>query len=65
MQHAQAVNDENIEAFLEVADKEIPLYVIVIMVFLPNRQPVIFAEQGFKEVYSIEGGWEEWKAAYV
>jgi thiosulfate sulfurtransferase len=61
---AQAVNDENIKAFLNETDKGTPLICYCYHGISSQRAADFFANQGFKEVYSIDGGWEEWEGAY-
>jgi thiosulfate sulfurtransferase len=61
---AKAVNDENIEEFLRAADKEIPLVCYCYHGISSQKAAGYFAGQGFKQVYSIDGGWEEWKVNY-
>ena len=62
---AQNVNDENIKDFLEDTDKEIPLICYCYHGISSQRAAGYFADQGFKQVYSIDGGWEEWKQFMV
>jgi len=64
MVQAQAVNDENIEAFVRAADKEVPLICYCYHGNSSQRAASFFVSEGFKEVYSIDGGWEEWKKTY-
>ena len=58
---AQMVNDENIKDFFKETDKEIPLICYCYHGISSQRAASYFADQGFKQVYSIDGGWEEWK----
>jgi len=61
---AKMVNDENIEIFVKEADKKIPLICYCYHGISSRQAASYFAQQGFKQVYSIDGGWEEWKAIY-
>ena len=61
---AQAVNDENIEAFLQKTNKDMPLICYCYHGISSQQAASFFADQGFKQVYSIDGGWEEWKVSY-
>jgi len=61
---AQIVNDENIEGFLLGTNREVPLICYCYHGISSQRAALFFADQGFKQVYSIDGGWEEWKATY-
>jgi thiosulfate sulfurtransferase len=58
------VDDKNIVDFLQATDKEKPLICCCYHGISSQRAADYFADQGFKEVYSIDGGWEEWKAVY-
>jgi len=64
MAQAQILNDENIKDFLQETDKEEPLICYCYHGISSQQAARFFADQGFKHVYSIDGGWEEWKAVY-
>jgi len=61
---AQIVNDENIKAFLETSDRQVPLICYCYHGISSQRAALFFANQGFKKVYSMDGGWEEWRTVY-
>jgi len=61
---AQAVNEENIKVFVEDTNKEIPLICYCYHGISSRQAASFFVHQGFKEVYSIDGGWEAWKSIY-
>lgn len=61
---AQSVNEDNIDPFLLETDKEIPLICYCYHGISSQQAASFFASNGFKQVYSIDGGWEEWKEAY-
>ena len=63
--NAQSLNDENIKTFLNETDKEIPLICYCYHGISSQNAALFFAEQGFKNVYSMDGGWEKWKTTYV
>ena len=63
--HANLVNDENIEVFLQETDKAKPLICYCYHGISSQNAAALFAAQGFKEVYSIDGGYEEWKKQYA
>jgi thiosulfate sulfurtransferase len=63
--HAQNINDGNIKGFLGSTDKEMPLVCYCYHGISSQRAAGFFANQGFKQVYSIDGGWEEWKSVYA
>lgn len=61
---AKSVNDENLEVFIQTTDKETPLVCYCYHGFSSQQAALFFVNKGFKQVYSIEGGWEEWKTVY-
>jgi thiosulfate sulfurtransferase len=61
---AQTVDDKNIKLFLQEADKEKPLICYCYHGIASQRAAGFFAGHGFKEVYSIDGGWKDWRAIY-
>ena len=63
--HAQNINDENIKGFIGSTDKEVPLVCYCYHGVSSQQAAGFFANQGFKRVYSINGGWEEWKSVYA
>ena len=62
--HALIVNDENREVFVQEADRNKPLICYCYHGVSSQSAAAFFASQGFKDVYSIEGGYEQWKAVY-
>jgi thiosulfate sulfurtransferase len=62
---AQSLNEDNVQTFMQKADKQIPLICYCYRGFSSQQAAGFFVGQGFKEVYSIDGGWEGWKAAYA
>lgn len=64
IEEAQSVNDENIQVFLKETDKETPLICYCYHGISSQQAADFFVHQGFKQVYSIDGGWEKWRAAY-
>ncbi len=61
---AISINDNNIEEFLTSANKENPLICYCYHGFSSQNAAQFFNEQGFKTVYSIDGGFEAWRATY-
>lgn len=61
--HAKLVSDENIEIFLQESDKQKPLVCYCYHGISSQSAASFFVSQGFKEVYSIDGGFEQWKKA--
>jgi len=64
IERALIVNDENIKDFLGSADKSKPLVCYCYHGNSSQQAAGYFAQQGFKQVYSIDGGWEEWESNY-
>ena len=61
---ATSVNDGNVQEFTENMDKDKPLVVCCYHGISSQGAAAYFAEQGFKEVYSMTGGFEAWQSAY-
>jgi len=61
---AFSVNDGNVQEFTESANKDKPLVVCCYHGISSQGAAAYFAEQGFKEVYSMAGGYEAWQSAY-
>lgn len=64
IEHAVLVNDGNVENFLKETDKNKPLICYCYHGISSQSAAGYFASQGFKEVYSLEGGFEKWKTVY-
>jgi thiosulfate sulfurtransferase len=62
---AKALDDNNIKDFLQETDREVPLICYCYHGISSQQAASFFSNQGFKQVYSIDGGWEEWKKAYA
>ena len=61
---AVSVNDENVKEFTESTEKDKPLVVCCYHGISSQGAAAYFSEQGFKEVYSMTGGYEVWQSAY-
>lgn len=61
---AQSIDDQNIESFLKDADKKLPLICYCYHGHSSQRAAAFFASEGFEKVYSMDGGFEEWKKVY-
>lgn len=63
---ANAVNiqQDNVQAFLEANDKDKPLIVYCYHGHSSQGAAGYFAEQGYTQVYSIDGGYEAWRQKY-
>ena len=64
IERAVLVNDENIDSFLRNADKDKPLICYCYRGISSQGAAQFFQQNGFKNVYSIDGGFEEWKTVY-
>ncbi len=61
---AFSVNDGNVQEFTENTDKDKPLVVCCYHGISSQGAAAYFVEQGFKEVYSMAGGFEAWQSSY-
>ena len=62
--NAIAITDENVESFIKSADKDKPLICYCYRGISSQGAAEYFKRIGFKEVYSLEGGFEKWKTIY-
>jgi thiosulfate sulfurtransferase len=58
---AVLLSDQNIHEFLATADRDKPLICYCYHGFSSQSAAGFLKEQGFKEVYSLIGGFEEWR----
>ncbi len=61
---ALSINDENVENFVKIADKAQPLICYCYHGNSSQGAADFFVQSGFVEVYSIQGGFEEWRGVY-
>lgn len=61
---AVLVNDENLDEFLKNTTKDNPVVCYCYHGFSSQNAAVFFKENGFKDIYSIEGGFEAWRQVY-
>lgn len=61
---AQRIDNNSLTKFLEGADKSTPLIVCCYHGISSQNAAQFFCEQGFAEVYSLDGGFEGWKAQF-
>lgn len=59
-----SVNNSNVNEFVAQADFEKPLLVFCYHGHSSQGAADFFSSQGFVEVYSVDGGFEEWRACY-
>ena len=57
---AVSLNDTNVKEYIESADKEIPLIVYCYHGISSRGAAEYLSQNGFKEVYSMTGGFEAW-----
>lgn len=55
------LHNSNLQEFLEQADPELPLLVYCYHGHMSQGAAAFFAEHGFSETYSLDGGFEAWK----
>jgi len=61
---AVLVTEKNMNEFLEKTDKAKPLICYCYRGISSQRASRHFKDQGFSKVYSLKGGFEEWKKVY-
>lgn len=59
---AVSLSDENVKEYIASADKEKPLVVCCYHGISSRSAAEYLAQNGFKEVYSMTGGYEAWPA---
>lgn len=59
--HAQRIDNQNIGDFIQKADLNSPLIVCCYHGNSSQNAAHYFSEQGFQKVYSLDGGFEQWK----
>lgn len=64
IENARHVNDHNVQEFIETADKTKPLLIYCYHGFTSQGAAEYFASSGFKNVFSLEGGFESWRTRY-
>ncbi len=61
---AQMVNDQNLQVFLKAADLKKPLVCYCYHGHSSQSASQFFLQQGFQEVYSMLGGFEEYRKQF-
>lgn len=61
---AQPLNNENFAQFLAQTPRETPVVVVCYHGISSQQAAAVVAQQGFSEVYSMDGGFEGWKLAH-
>lgn len=63
MPSAVHIHNSNIQEFIAEADLDSPLLVCCYHGNMSQSAAAYFAEQGFADTYSVDGGFEAWKSA--
>ena len=58
--NAVSLNDQNVKEYIEKTDKATPLVVCCYHGISSRGAAEYLSQQGFKEVYSMTGGFEAW-----
>lgn len=61
---ARHVHNENVQDFIASADKDKPLIVFCYHGYSSQSAAAFFRQQGFREVYSVRGGYSAWRNAF-
>ena len=61
---AHHIDNQGVATFLDEADKALPLIVYCYHGNSSQSAARFFAEQGFVEVYSMDGGFEAWRTLF-
>ncbi|MFQ5450965.1 MAG: thiosulfate sulfurtransferase GlpE [Nitrospinaceae bacterium] len=61
---AVSLSDDTVKDYIENSDKERPLIVYCYHGISSQGAAAYFSQQGFKEVYSMRGGFAAWPIAY-
>ena len=64
IEHAVRIDNDNVGSFIATANKTSPLIVCCYHGISSQNAAQFFVEQGVAEVYSLSGGFEEWKTLY-
>lgn len=61
---ATHIDNDNLNQFMATAKQEAPLIVCCYHGNASQGAAEFFTTQGFQEVYSLDGGYEQWKVMY-
>lgn len=64
MENAQHLDNAGLQAFIDSADRSKPVVVCCYHGNMSQSAGEFLAEQGFSEVYSLNGGFTAWSASY-
>ncbi|MEX0963002.1 MAG: thiosulfate sulfurtransferase GlpE [Pseudohongiellaceae bacterium] len=59
------LDNSSVQAFIEDADLSKPLVVYCYHGNMSQSAAAYFAEQGFEEAYSMDGGFSDWEVTYA
>ncbi len=59
---ARHIHNSNVQEFINEADLDAPLIVCCYHGNMSQSAAAYFAEQGFEDAYSLDGGYEGWQA---
>ena len=62
--NARNINNGNIQNFIAEADQEVPVIVCCYHGNASQSAAAYLCEQGFEDVYSLDGGFEGWRQQY-
>ncbi|TPE54959.1 thiosulfate sulfurtransferase GlpE [Maribrevibacterium harenarium] len=62
--NAVNLNNDNVQAFIETTAKDTPVVVCCYHGNSSKGAAEFLAEQGFSQVYSLNGGFSQWSAMY-
>ncbi len=63
IENAVHISNENIQDFLQKADRKRPLIVYCYHGNASKTAAAFFSDHGFEKTYSLEGGFEAWSAS--
>lgn len=64
IKNACRLDNTNVQDFVQQTDKSLPVVVCCYHGMSSQSAAQFLAEQGFKEVYSLDGGFEFWKTCH-
>ena len=64
IEQAEHLDQDRLSEFIAASDTEIPVIVCCYQGNLSQSAAALLTEQGFREVYSLDGGFAAWAARY-
>ncbi|MBD1552110.1 thiosulfate sulfurtransferase GlpE [Pseudomonas typographi] len=62
---ARHLDNHSVQAFIDAADLDAPLVVVCYHGNSSQSAAAYLASQGFSEVYSLDGGFEQWRSTFA